>query len=286
MPSKKRNTNKPASGVAPLGVSRRDFVKRAAAGAGGIAFAGRISTAFAQAADVIKIGFVSPRTGPLGGFGEGDPFVLGLARKALANGITSGGKKYKVEIIDQDSQSDPSRASQLAKSMISTDNVDLMLVTSTPEVVNPVSDACESAGVPCISTVMPWEAWYFGRGAKPGEPSPFKWTYHFSFGVAEFAKAYISEWNNGAVPTNKKIGVMFPNDADGNALRQHMIPIFEKAGFSVFDPGGYEDGTTDYSAPRSPSTRRPACKSSPAYRSRPTSPRSGDRRRSKVSPRP
>ena len=102
MPSKKRNTNKPASGVAPLGVSRRDFVKRAAAGAGGIAFAGRISTAFAQAADVIKIGFVSPRTGPLGGFGEGDPFVLGLARKALANGITSGGKKYKVEIIDQD----------------------------------------------------------------------------------------------------------------------------------------------------------------------------------------
>jgi len=248
MPSKKRNPNKSSTGVAPRGLSRRDFVKRAAAGAGGIAFAGRISTAFAQAADVIKIGFISPRSGPLGGFGEGDPFVLGLARKALANGLTSGGKKYKVEIIDQDSQSDPARASQLAKAMISTDNVDLMLVTSTPEVVNPVSDACEAAGVPCISTVMPWEAWYFGRGAKPGEPSPFKWTYHFSFGVAEFTKAYISEWNNGAVPTNKKVGVMFPNDADGNALREHMIPIFEKAGFTVFDPGGYEDGTTDYSA--------------------------------------
>src|SRR5580658_7611464 len=212
MPSKKRNTNESSSGVAPRGLSRRDFVKNAAAGAGGIAFAGRISTAFAQAADVIKIGFISPRSGPLGGFGEGDPFVLGLARKALANGLTSGGKKYKVEIVDQ------------------------------------VSDACEAAGVPCISTVMPWEAWYFGRGAKPGEPSPFKWTYHFSFGVAEFTKAYISEWNNGAVPTNKKVGVMFPNDADGNALREHMIPIFEKAGFTVFDPGGYEDGTTDYSA--------------------------------------
>jgi len=153
-----------------------------------------------------------------------------------------------VEIIDRDSQSDPSRASQLAKALINSDKVDLMLVTSTPEVVNPVSDACEAAGVPCVSTIMPWEAWYFGRGAKPGEPSPFKWTYHFSFGVAEFAKAYISEWNNGAVPTNKKVGVMFPNDADGNALREHMIPIFEKAGFTVFDPGGYEDGTTDYSS--------------------------------------
>jgi len=230
------------------GVSRRDFVKRAAAGAGGLALAGKVSSAFAQGTETLKIGFVSPRTGPLGGFGEGDPYVLGLARKALANGLTAGGKKYKVEIIDRDSQSDPARASQLAKALINTDKVDLMLVTSTPEVVNPVSDACEAAGVPCVSTIMPWEAWYFGRGAKPGEPSPFKWTYHFSFGVAEFAKAYISEWNNGTVPTNKKVGVMFPNDADGNALREHMIPIFEKAGFTVFDPGGYEDGTTDYSS--------------------------------------
>ncbi len=252
MPSSKQTDNQTVNpkrlDTAGSAVSRREFVKRAAAGAGGLAIAGGMSSAFAQASDVIKIGFVSPRTGPLGGFGEGDPYVLGLARKALANGLTSGGKKYKVEIIDRDSQSDPSRASQLAKALINSDKVDLMLTTSTPEVVNPVSDACEAAGVPCISTVLPWEAWYFGRGAKPGEPSPFKWTYHFSFGVAEFAKAYISEWSNGQVPTNKKVGVMFPNDADGNALRAHMIPLFEKAGFTVFDPGGYEDGTTDYSA--------------------------------------
>jgi branched-chain amino acid transport system substrate-binding protein len=248
MPSRKRTEIQKVSGASDGDVSRRDFVKRAAAGAGGLALAGKVTSAFAQASDVIKIGFVSPRTGPLGGFGESDPYVLELARKALANGLTAGGKKYKVEIIDRDSQSDPSRASQLAKALINSDKVDLMLVTSTPEVVNPVSDACEAAGVPCVSTIMPWEAWYFGRGAKPGEPSPFKWTYHFSFGVAEFAKAYISEWNNGAVPTNKKVGVMFPNDADGNALREHMIPIFEKAGFTVFDPGGYEDGTTDYSS--------------------------------------
>jgi branched-chain amino acid transport system substrate-binding protein len=235
-----------ASDIAAASVSRRDFVKRAAAGAGGLALAGTISSAFAQAGDVIKIGFVSPRTGPLGGFGEGDPYVLGLARQALANGLTAGGKKYKVELIDRDSQSDPSRASQLAKALINSDNIDLMLTTSTPEVVNPVSDACEAAGVPCVSTILPWEAWYFGRGAKPGQPSPFKWTHHFSFGVAEFAKAYIAMWKG--VESNKKVGVMFPNDADGNALREHMIPILEKGGYTVFDPGGYEDGTTDYSA--------------------------------------
>ena len=248
MSASKQNDMTTADESAAAGLSRRDFVTRVAAGAGGLAFAGGMPSAFAQGGDLIKIGFVSPRTGPLGGFGEGDPYVLELARKALAGGLSAGGKTYKVEIIDRDSQSDPARASQLAKALINSDNIDLMLTTSTPEVVNPVSDACEAAGVPCVSTVLPWEAWYFGRGAKPGQPSPYKWTYHFSFGVHEFAKAYTAEWSNGAVPTNKKVGVMLPNDADGNALRAHMIPLLEKAGFTVFDPGGYEDGTTDYSS--------------------------------------
>ena len=94
---------------------------------------------------------------------------------------------------------------------------------------------------------MPWEAWYFGRGAKPGAPSPFKWTYHFGFGVGEFYKTYVSLWS-GSVETNKKVGVLYPNDADGNAIREHLAPELAKAGFTIIDPGPYEDGTTDYSA--------------------------------------
>jgi branched-chain amino acid transport system substrate-binding protein len=93
---------------------------------------------------------------------------------------------------------------------------------------------------------MPWEAWYFGRGAKPGAPSPFKWTYHFGFGVEEFFKAYISQWN--LIETNKKVGVMYPNDADGNAIRANLAPLLAKQGFTIVDPGAYETGTTDYSS--------------------------------------
>ena len=95
-----------------------------------------------------------------------------------------------------------------------------MLAVSTPETINPVADACEAAGVPCLSTVMPWEAWYFGRGGKPGQPSPFKWTYHFGFGGEEFFKTYVSLWN--LIQTNKKVGVLYPNDADGNAIRENL----------------------------------------------------------------
>ena len=140
--------------------------------------------ALSRSRDALKVGFISPRTGPLAGFGETDGYVLDVVRKALADGFDAAGKKFAVEILDQDTQSDPSRAGQLAKDLINNQAIDLMLAVSTPETINPVADACEAAGVPCLSTVMPWEAWYFGRGAKPGEPSPFKWTYHFGFGVA------------------------------------------------------------------------------------------------------
>lgn len=228
----------------PMGAaSRRDVLGMA--GVTGLAL--MVPTlAAAQGAETLKVGFISPRTGPLGSFGEGDGYVLELARKALAGGLVIGGKTYKVEILDRDTQSDPARASQLAKALINNDKVDLMLTTSTPEVVNPVSDACEAAGVPCLATVMPWEAFYFGRGAKPGEPSPFKWTYLFSFGVANFVKSYLSQW--GAVPNNKRVAALLPNDADGNAIRAAMLPELAKAGYTIIDGGRYETGTTDFSA--------------------------------------
>lgn len=200
---------------------------------------------FAQDAGRIKIGFMSPRTGPLAGFGVTDAYVLEQVRTALANGLTIGDKTYAVEILDRDTQSDPALASQLAKDLINNEAIDLMLATSTPEVTNPVADACEAAGVPCLSTVCPWEAWYFGRGAQPGAPSPFKWTYHFSFGVDTFAATYLSQWSK--LETNKKVAVMYPNDADGNAVRALLAPQLVAAGYTVVDPGPYETGTSDYS---------------------------------------
>ena len=224
-------------------LNRRD-VLLAGVGAATLPLSGALSPAFA--ADKLTIGFISPITGPLGGFGQTDGFVLAAARKALEKGLTIGGKTYAVEILDRDTQSDPSRAGQLAKDLITNSGIDLMLAVSTPETINPVADACEAAGVPCLSTVMPWEAWYFGRGAKPGQPSPFKWTYHFGFGVEEFYKAYIKQWS--LIETNKKVGVMYPNDADGNAIRAVLAPMLTKAGYTIVDPGAYETGTADFSS--------------------------------------
>ena len=77
-------------------------------------------------------------------------------------------------------------------------------------------------GVPGLTTIAPWEAVYFGRGARPGEPSPFKWTFHFSFGAGDFSTLYADQWSK--VETNRKVGMLLPNDADGNAIRGGLIP--------------------------------------------------------------
>jgi branched-chain amino acid transport system substrate-binding protein len=237
--------------VAGHEMSRRDILK--ALGAGSLTLVGGSlieacgsalgTTGGSSTAGTIKIGFVSPLTGPDSGFGEPDPYVVSLARKAFAPGLTVGGKKYNVQVITEDSQSG-ARAAQAATDLINSQNVDLILTTSAPETVNPVSDAAEAAGVPCISTVVPWEAWYFGRQANPAAPVPFKWTYHFAFGVAQFANAYAKLWPQ--VPTNKVVGVMWPNDADGNAIRGALGPLLKKAGYTIVDPGAYADGTNDY----------------------------------------
>jgi branched-chain amino acid transport system substrate-binding protein len=234
------------------GISRRELLKRAGVGAGGLAVSGALAEPLwarplsHDATTTIKLGFVSPITGATAGFGEPDGYVLSLARKAFANGLTVGGKKYAVQIVNRDSQSAPSHAAQVANDLIHKENVDLMLSTSTPETVNPVADACEASAVPYITTVVPWEAWYFGRGAKDPTKSPFRYGYHFCFGVEDFYKAYTHLWPQ--VATNKKVGVMWPNDADGNAIRAALGPLLQKAGYTIVDPGAYQDGTNDYSA--------------------------------------
>jgi len=234
-------------------MGRREFVKRAGAGgllltsSGVLAACGVKKSGSGGSSGTIRIGYVSPLTGEAASFGEPDTYVLGLVRKAVAGGITgSDGKHYSIEIIQKDSQSSPQTAASVANDLINGSAVDLMLTTSTPEVVNPVSDACEASGTPCISTVVPWEAWYFGRGAKPGNTAAYKYTYHFSFGVENFAATYISQWH--LIPTNKVVGALYPNDSDGNAIRMGLIPLLKKGGFTVVDAGPYNDGLNDFSS--------------------------------------
>jgi branched-chain amino acid transport system substrate-binding protein len=130
-------------------ITRRTLLKTSAATGLTIAAGGLAAPAIAQGAK-IKLGYVSPQSGPLAAFAEADSFILSNfgATQAAAN----------FEIIVKDSQSNPNRAAEVAKELIVDDEVDMILVASTPETTNPVATTAEAEGVPVISTVAPWPA--------------------------------------------------------------------------------------------------------------------------------
>jgi branched-chain amino acid transport system substrate-binding protein len=193
----------------------------------------------------LKIGYVTPSTGPLAAFAEADDFILQGIRKSFAGGLKTKKGTRDVQIIVKDSQSTADRAGAVASDLITKDGVDLMLVASTPETTNPVSDQCELNGVPCISTVAPWQSWFFARKGDPKKP--FKNTFHFFWGVEDLTAVYTDVWSQ--LPNNKIAGALYPNDSDGNALadKKTGVPAGVK-GYKFIDPGRYEDGTNDYSA--------------------------------------
>jgi branched-chain amino acid transport system substrate-binding protein len=223
------------------GISRRSFNRLIAGSALAAPLIG--TRAFGQDAGTFKIGYIGPQSGPLGIFGAHDGYLVEAIRANLAGGIDVGGKKMQVEIITADTQSDPVRASQITRDMINAQAPDLILTHSAPETVNPVSDACEAGATPCLSTVAPWEAFYFGRGGKPAEQS-FKWTFHFSFGSGNFVNLYHGQWS--LLETNKKVGTLIPSDADGNAIRAGLLPKLIEKGWEVVDPGPYENMSQDF----------------------------------------
>jgi branched-chain amino acid transport system substrate-binding protein len=196
----------------------------------------------------IKFGYVSPETGPLAAFGAADAFVIGALKTILARGVEIDGVIHPIEVIVKDSQSTDATAAAVADDLIKNDKVDIMLVSSTPDTTNPVSDACETNRVPCISTVAPWQSWFFGRGASP--KTVYKWTYHFFWGLEDIEAVYSDIWE--AVSTDKNIGGLWPNDSDGQAFAAAAtgFPAFIKTlpGYSVTPSGLYPDGTTDFTA--------------------------------------
>lgn len=223
---------------------RRSLLRGASALAAAMAL-GKARLAWAADKDTIRIGYISPRTGPFSPFAEADDFILDQVRNALADGLLIGGKRYKVEILARDDQSSPDRQSNLAAELINKDNIDLMLAQVA---IGPnASQQCELNGVPCLSTMGPWQAWMFPLKGDPAKG--FKTAFHFFWGLEDIANVYLDVWQG--VPSSKVIGAAFSNDVPGNAMGDMKIGMpaaFAKAGYKIVDVGRFPVGADDFSS--------------------------------------
>ncbi|TDL79320.1 twin-arginine translocation signal domain-containing protein [Palleronia sediminis] len=223
-------------------ITRRHLMKTSAAG-GLVAASGLAAPVIAQDAR-IRLGYVSPQSGPLAAFSEADSYIL--------EGFRASEAGSNFEVIVKDSQSNPNRAAEVAGELIIDDEVDMILVASTPETTNPVATTCEAEEIPCISTVAPWQPWFIGQQGNPGDPAswePFFYAHHFFWGLEDVIDVFTAMW--GQLDTNRAVGALFPNDGDGNAWGNPEVgfpPVLEAQGYTLTDPGRYQNLTDDFSA--------------------------------------
>ena len=245
-------------------VTRRDFLKTgvlagAALGVGG-ALTGSLAACGTTSSDSgsssgsssgaegreIKIGFVTPLTGPLASFGIPDAWCVKQWEAAVADGLKCGdGQVHPIKFIVKDTQSDTNRAAQVTGDLITNDGCDIIMAASTADTVPPVADTCEAMQEPCVTNDCPWQAYFFGRGGDPAVG--FEWTYHSWWGLEGITATFVSMWDS--LKTNKKVAEMWPNDGDGLAWadpEKGQPPVLKAGGYTIIDGGRYQDLTDDF----------------------------------------
>jgi branched-chain amino acid transport system substrate-binding protein len=96
--------------------------------------------------------------------------------------------------------------------------------------------------------VAPWQPWFF-RNPEAAEAGGYTWTYHYFWGLEDIIGVFLDLWNSQ--DTNKVIGALWPNDGDGLAWSSPEVgfpPALEAAGYTIVDPGRYENLKDDFSA--------------------------------------
>ena len=251
-----------SGGIIPAqSLSRRNLLRgigagAAVVGAGGLLEAcGGIKGASSSSTKAITIGWIHPLTGDLAGFGAADNWVISKIKQTspYKNGFKIGGKTYPVTIKSYDSQSSVTRAGDLARTAILSDNVDMLFASSTPETVNAVASQAETLGTPLVCANCPWESWYlnlFPKGNPQDATEKAKYVILYFLGAEHLAKCFIPMWNriHTQLHTDKVVAAAFPNDPDGDAFRAVFPPIVTGAGYTFDMSTAYPDGTTNYTS--------------------------------------
>lgn len=279
--SEVENEHKPDSPVTKP-VSRRDFLKIAGAAGAAVGLAGGLGGLVAACGDeeattttaasattttagattttagatttvstgaepgrAIKLGLVSPKTGNFAVFAIADDWYVEHANAALKDGIVTGdGKLRQVEIVVKDTQSDSNRAAQVAADLVQLDNVDMLLASGTPDTCNPVADQGEALGCPVLMSFAPWQALYI----RSGKAMEFKWAYGNMLGSELTITSFTDAFATSGVETNKKVGMLFQNDADAQGwMDPSAAPkVFAEMGYTLVVPEYYNIPAEDF----------------------------------------
>lgn len=194
----------------------------------------------AQAQDVIKFGAPLPLTGPLApeAIKQQQGYDLWAEQANKAGGISVGGKKYKVEIVYADYQSNTPRAVQTTEQMITQNNVNFLFSPFGSGAAKAGSSVSEKYKVPTIA-------------ATASSSQVYDQGYKYLFGTFtpnDTLTTPLTQMVKAKAPDVKKVAILARNDLFPLAIAQEMEKSAKGNGLEVAYFEKYAIGTLDHSA--------------------------------------
>jgi branched-chain amino acid transport system substrate-binding protein len=194
----------------------------------------------AQAQDVIKFGAPLPLTGPLApeAIKQQQGYDLWAEQANKAGGISVGGKKYKVEIVYTDYQSNTPRAVQTTEQMITQNNVNFLFSPFGSGAAKAGSSVSEKYKVPTIA-------------ATASSSQVYDQGYKYLFGTFtpnDTLTTPLTQMVKAKAPDVKKVAILARNDLFPLAIAQEMDKSAKGNGLEVVYFEKYAIGTLDHSA--------------------------------------
>jgi branched-chain amino acid transport system substrate-binding protein len=201
---------------------------------------GGISASAASAADVIRFGAPLPITGPLApeAVKQQQGYDLWAEQANKAGGITVGGKKYKVEIVYADYQSNTPRAVQATEQMITQDNVNFLFGAFGSGAAKAASTVSEKYKVPTLA-------------ATASSSQVYDQGYKYLFGTFtpnDTLTTPLTQIVKAKAPDVKKVAILARNDLFPLAIAQEMEKSAKASGIEVTYFEKYAINTLDHSA--------------------------------------
>ncbi len=194
----------------------------------------------ALAQDVIKFGAPLPLTGPLApeAVKQQQGYDLWAEQANKAGGISVGGKKYKVEIVYADYQSNTPRAVQTTEQMITQDNVNFLFSPFGSGAAKAGSSVSEKYKVPTIAATAS-SAQVYDQGYK----------YLFgTFTPNDTLTTPLTQIVKAKAADVKKVAILARNDLFPLAIAQEMEKSAKANGLEVVYFEKYAINTLDHSA--------------------------------------
>ncbi len=208
--------------------------------AAALVFAATLVTGSAQA-QTIKIGAPLALTGGLADEGKKQQIAydMWLKRVNAQGGISVGGKKMRVEIIQYDYQTNEQRVQQLAEKLIVDDKVDFLLAPFGSGHTKVVAGVAERYGVPVLATSASSES-IFNQG------------YKYLFGTLAPNGGSIDNLLAAVTkqfPKVKKVAILGREDVFPKSMATIMDDSAKKAGLQVVSMEFYPVGALDLATP-------------------------------------